>query len=211
MFDNLLHYLKLSLITGLLAGMSYSAYAGPVITPGTVIIPGDSSCPKKPLTINYKVGDIGPGGGWIFFVDKDDQYPCLTYLEAAPTDTGAVEVWCDKFNTSIPATGGWAGNAVGKGQANTTAMLGVCTSGAANAADLYLTATKSDWFLPSLGELMLMYTNLLQAGVGGFATPTYWSSSEYDSDIAWTQGFVNGNQDYNTKDVALPVRAVRAF
>jgi len=211
MFDNLLHYLKLSLITGLLAGMSYSAYAAPVITTGTVIIPGNSSCPKKPLTINYKVGDIGPGGGWIFFVDKDDQYPCLTYLEAAPTGTGAGKVWCDKDTTSIPATGGWAGKGVGRGQANTTAMLGVCTSGAANAADLYLTATKSDWFLPSLGELMLMYTNLLQAGVGGFATPTYWSSSEYDSDIAWTQGFVYGNQDYNTKDVALPVRAVRAF
>ena len=211
MFDNLLHYLKLSLITGLLAGMSYSAYAAPVITTGTVIIPGNSSCPKKPLTINYKVGDIGPGGGWIFFVDKDDQYPCLTYLEAAPTGTGAGKVWCDKDTTSIPATGGWAGKGVGKGQANTTAMLGVCTSGAANAADLYLTATKSDWFLPSLGELMLMYTNLLQAGVGGFANNNYWSSTELLSYNAWYQGFNFGYQASEYKYFTLPVRAVRAF
>ena len=113
----------------------------------------------------YKVGDRGPGGGWIFFVDYYDQYPGFTYLEAAPTDTALVP-WCNLDQTSIPAVGGWAGNAVGKGQANTTAMLGVCTSGAANAADSYFTATKSDWFLPSEGELM--YTNLRQAGGGWF-------------------------------------------
>ena len=105
----------------------------------------------------YKVGDQGPGGGFIFFVDYFDQYPGFTYLEAAPTDIASV-VWCNLDQTSIPAVGGWAGNAVGKGRANTIAMLGVCKSGAANAADSYLTATKSDWFLPSEGELMLMYT-----------------------------------------------------
>ena len=157
-----------------------------------------------------KIGTVGPGGGWIFFVDKDDQYPGFTYLEAAPTEAGYWE-WCDKTTISIPATGGWAGNAVGKGQANTTAMLGVCTSGAANAADLYLTATKSDWFLPSLGELMLMYTNLRQAGVGGFATNGYWSSTDYDSSLAWSQYFYSGLQTNFTKNSTLPVRAVRAF
>jgi len=33
-----------------------------------------------------KIGAVGPGGGWIFFVDYNDQYPDFTYLEAAPTD-----------------------------------------------------------------------------------------------------------------------------
>jgi hypothetical protein len=169
----------------------------------------------------YKVGDRGPGGGLIFFVDRYDQYPGFTYLEAAPTDIAPV-VWCDKTTTSIPAVAGLAANAVGKGQANTTAMLGVCTSGAANAADSYLTVTKSDWFLPSEGELMLMYTNLLQTGVGvfaydsmavgGFPYANYWSSSEFDSNLARFQLFFNGYQYYSTsKGNALPVRAVRAF
>jgi len=159
----------------------------------------------------YKVGDIGPGGGFIFFVDHYDQYRGFTYLEAAPTDIAPV-VWCDKTTTSIPAVAGLAANAVGKGQANTTAMLGVCTSGAANAADSYLTVTKSDWFLPSEGELMLMYTNLLQTGVGDFTYADYWSSSEFDSNLAWFQLFFNGYQYYSTsKGNALPVRAVRAF
>ena len=164
-----------------------------------------------PPVNKYKVGDRGPGGGFIFFVDYYDQYRGFTYLEAAPTDIAAVP-WCSNTTTSIPAVGGWAGNAVGKGQANTTAMLGICTSGAANAADTYFTATKSDWFLPSEGELMLMYTNLRKAGVGGFAYYSYWSSTEIDSSSAWGLDFDEGFTNFfNNKDVLLPVRTVRAF
>ena len=161
----------------------------------------------------YKIGSRGPGGGWIFFVDKDDQYPGFTYLEAAPTDIAPV-VWCNKTTTSIPAVAGWAANAVGKGRANTTAMLGVCTSGAANAADQYLTATKSDWFLPSVGELMLMYTNLRQAGVGDFPLPVmynqdaYWSSQQTVSDRAYLHTSSSWDQ---FKYMTYSVRAVRAF
>ena len=159
----------------------------------------------------YKIGSRGPGGGWIFYVDLYDQYPGFTYLEAAPTDIAAVP-WCNN-STSIPAVAGWAGKAVGKGKENTTAMLGVCSSGAAKAADLYLTATKSDWFLPSLGEVKLMYDNLLEAGVGGFASSFYWSSTEASSGTAWTQDFYNGGQyGYGTSEIlAGRVRAVRAF
>ena len=165
--------------------------------------------PHPACPIKYKVGDRGPGGGFIFFVDYDDQYPGFTYLEAAPTDIAGVG-WCDNLSTS-PGTGGWSGKGVGKGLANTIAMLGVCTSGAANEADSYLTATKSDWFLPSEGELMLMYTNLLQTGVGDFASKFYWSSTEVDSNSAWYQNFFNGFQNHTTKNNTLPVRAVRAF
>jgi hypothetical protein len=159
----------------------------------------------------YKIGSRGPGGGWIFYVDLYDQYPGFTYLEAAPTDIDYLP-WCNNSTTSIPAVAGWAANGIGKGKANTTAMLGVCSSGAAKAADLYLTATKSDWFLPSLGELKLMYNNLLEAGVGGFGDNYYWSSTEYDSSYAWCQTFSNGNQDYGNKyNPYIRVRAVRAF
>jgi hypothetical protein len=130
----------------------------------------------------YKIGSRGPGGGWIFYVDLYDQYPSFTYLEAAPTDIAAGP-WCNNTSISIPATGGWAAKGVGKGKANTTAMLGVCTSGAANAADLYLTATKSDWFLPSIGEAKLMYDNLMEAGVGNFIGQAYWTSTQADTII----------------------------
>ena len=69
---------------------------------------------------------------------------------------------------------------------------------------------------------MLLYTNLIQTGVGvfaydymavgGFPYANYWSSSEFDSNLAWFQLFFNGYQYYSTsKGNALPVRAVRAF
>ena len=157
-----------------------------------------------------KIGAVGPGGGWIFFVDYNDQYPGFTYLEAAPTDIATV-IWCNYMNSSIPAVADWASKGVGKGQVNTTAMLGVCSSGAATEADLYLTA-KSDWFLPSLGEAKLMYDNLLEAGVGSFAYTYYWSSSEYDSYSAWSQNFKGGDQFSSyVKYMRFPVRAVRSF
>ncbi|MFM8441998.1 MAG: hypothetical protein ACKN9W_01495 [Methylococcus sp.] len=145
-------------------------------------------------------------------MDYFDQYPGLTYLEAAPADVGINYWWCDQDGTSIPATAGWAANAVGRGPANTDAMLAVCASGAANAAAVYVSPTGTDdWFLPSLGELMLMYTNLRPAGVGGFSSDFYWSSSEYDHYYAWFQYFGDGIQYKNLKASGKSVRAVRAF
>ena len=161
-----------------------------------------------------KIGSVGPGGGWIFFVDYNEQYSDFNYLEAAPTDISAVN-WCSDTVTSIGAVADWSANAVGAGQANTRAMTvaGACTSGAANSAKAYFTSTTQagDWFLGSEGEMMLMYTNLRQAGVSSFANGYYWSSTESNSDDAWGQGFDSGVQDYGGKSYTLPIRAVRAF
>ena len=159
-----------------------------------------------------KIGSKGPGGGWIFFVDYNEQYSGFNYLEAAPADTAAV-IWCTNTSTSIPAVAGWSARAVGAGQRNTTAMIGAgCTTGAAQSADQYFTATASDWFLGTLGDMMAMYTNLSYAGVGGFANTIYWSSTEYASIIAWNQNFSNGLHGTKFKDATdIRVRAVRAF
>ena len=165
------------------------------------------------IPTTYKIGSRGPGGGWIFYVDLYDQYPDFTYLEAAPTDID-FESWCNNRDTSIPAVAGLAAKGVGKGKANTTAMLGVCSSGAAKAADLYLTATKSDWFLPSLGELKLMYNNLLEAGVGGMGDNTWWSSTEKTTNAAYPFFWdYNDGQGYTSyyKTNGYRVRAVRYF
>ena len=188
---------------------TYYAVVGPNLNRNPVLFPSWWKPLGTFVPTTYKIGSRGPGGGWIFYVDLYDQYPGFTYLEAAPTDIASLP-WCNN-STSIPAVAGWASKAVGKGQANTTAMLGVCSSGAANAADLYLTATKSDWFLPSLGELKLMYNNLLEAGVGDFAGNFYWSSTENYSHYAWIQTFVTGDQSYYNKSGTIAVRPARAF
>lgn len=69
----------------------------------------------------------------------------------------------------------------------------------------------SDWHLPSKEELNLVYVNLKQVGVGGFANDYYWSSTEYRDGLAWCQNFNNGRQSYFNKGNMYDVRAVRAF
>ncbi|NCU81316.1 MAG: DUF1566 domain-containing protein [Acidimicrobiia bacterium] len=61
------------------------------------------------------------------------------------------------------------------------------------------------------GEMMLMHTNLRQAGVGGFSTDYYWSSTEDAVSSAWTQTFANGLQLNFIKTNTYYVRPVRAF
>ena len=60
-----------------------------------------------------------------------------------------------------------------------------------------------DWYIPSCGELSLIYMNLTSvnnalSAIGGqqFNTSTiYWSSSEVDAKKAWYVNFVNGHVD----------------
>jgi hypothetical protein len=170
----------------------------------------------------YKIGDTGPGGGHIFFVDYNDQYADFNYLEAAPVSCEVQRTW-SSANTAVTAARGWAAQAVGQGQANTNAIRAVFTTDtASNNAAQYADAltdgvpvgcvtSKDDWFLGSLGEMMLMYTNLRQAGVGGFSSVDYWSSSEAGAFTAWSQDFYNGYQYNLGKLNPGSVRPVRAF
>jgi hypothetical protein len=51
---------------------------------------------------SYKIGDTGPGGGIVFFVDRYNEYSGFTYLEVAPNevDTGAAGTDAIVWSTS---------------------------------------------------------------------------------------------------------------
>ena len=158
----------------------------------------------KPSLV-YKIGDLGPAGGWVFYITEGGRHG----LEAAPNDQSAGAVWgCD--GTEIT---GADGTAVGTGAQNTADILAGCADPgiAAELADSYRINGFNDWFLPSKDELNLMYTNLHQAGRGGFKTVSYWSSSENGSNNAWNQHFNDGAQTNSNKAEVHSVRAVRAF
>ena len=169
-----------------------------------------------------KIGMTGPGGGHIFFVDYNDQYAGFNYLEAAPVTCEVQRKW-SATNASVTATRGWAAQAVGQGQANTDAILAVFGSDTASenaakyAVDLAsgvpggCVTSKDDWFLGSLGEMMLMFSNLREAGVGDFRPEYYQSSSEKEFSFSWSQNFNAGGQVENNKSNAYYVRPVRAF
>jgi hypothetical protein len=159
----------------------------------------------------YDLRDIGPAGGWIFY-DKGYYSSGWRYLEAAPVSTE----WFGKEWGSYSTLIGGTGTGIGTGQSNTTIIVTWLnshseTDRAAQLCDALTEGGYSDWFLPSKGELNLMYENLKVFGVGGFADKSYWSSSEGHANYAWDQVFYDGFHYDNAKYATDRVRAVRAF
>lgn len=157
-------------------------------------------------------------GGIIFYVDSTGKHGLI----AAPTDQSSGIQWNDGYDVVTGATG----TAIGTGLDNTNKIIAAQGGGnyaAKLCADLVLDAY-SDWYLPSIDELNLMYRNIGRGAaapltdVGGFAGEYYWSSSEHDansigsSSIVSTQYFNTGSSGSGTsKSRTLYVRAIRTF
>jgi len=162
-------------------------------------------------TPDYDLRDTGPAGGLIFY-DKGSYSNGWRYMETAPASTE----WTNKEWGSYGTFIGGTGTGIGTGQNNTTTIVTWLnnhseTGKAAQLCNDLTVGVYSDWFLPSKGELNLMYTNLKVAGVGGFGSVSFWSSSESNANFAWFQGFFNGAQGSDYKLYNFRVRAVRAF
>lgn len=183
---------------------------------GNVTVNGDLTVTGK-LTFAYKVGDTGPGGGIIFFVDRFDEHSGFTYLEVAPVGTQVQRSWATDVNSNqTTAVSGADSKALGGGYQNTLDIVAqtgnvAATCAAAYCADL-TSGGQSDWYLPSLAEIKMVWSVVhLDLNVGGFASDSYWSSSETDAPTAWTQYFHSGNEANDDKTNAYYVRPVRRF
>jgi tetratricopeptide (TPR) repeat protein len=160
-----------------------------------------------------RVGDCGPGGGFIFY-DKGRYADGWRYLEAAPVDILQKAAWGSLSDVTGTKT------EIGSGKRNTELIIAALNANGetGNAAQLCRSSSISgynDWFLPSKDELDLMSKNLKQKGLGGFGNSYYWSSSQYRSFSAWAQRLSDGRQSssYNGRDEPnmCLIRAVRAF
>ena len=203
-------------------------------TTTTTVAPTTTTLAPIPL---YSVGDPGPGGGTIFYVDMTGAVDSR-YFEAACAG------WrnnCDGTTADPRAAWGCAGEgisgaygtAIGTGKQNTADIMNTvtgCTTPniAADLADDYSNNNLDDWFLPSINELNLLckwafgdkvnaICNDNSSGSfsltnGGFSTLYYWSSSGYYiSSSAWNQSFGNGDKSSFSKGYTYYVRPVRAF
>jgi len=166
-------------------------------------------------TEEYDVGDTGPAGGLIFYVNPNHAKDGWRYLEAAPVDQSAGAQWgC--FRRAIP---GARGTAVGTGRQNTRDMLAACAEPdtAAHLCATYRLNGVGGWFLPSRDEVAALYVGLKAGGAsrvgGGVADNfTYWTSSQQTADMASHIDFADsGRQHYDDKDFPRRVRAIRAF
>jgi DUF1680 family protein len=165
---------------------------------------------------DYAPGDVGPSGGWIFYVNPNAAADGWRYLEAAPFDQSAGAKWgC--FRRLIP---GARGTAVGTGRQNTAEMLAACPD-PGTAAQLCATLDVNGirgWFLPSRDELTLIYKHLRATGVASFGDRgvadnfSYWASSQQTADMAGHVDFADlGRVHFDDKDFPRRVRAIRAW
>lgn len=171
-------------------------------------------------TFAYKVGDTGPGGGVIFFVDRFNEYSNFTYLEVAPSSTEVARTWATNVNSNqTTSVSGSDSRGLGGGHQNTIDIVAqsgnvAATCAAAYCADL-VSGGQPDWYLPSLAELLLIYRVVhLDLNAGGFLNSTYWTSTEFPSspDGAATVGFLTGSPSINApKNTSNRVRAIRRF
>jgi len=154
------------------------------------------------------------GGGVIFYVDGTGQHGLIA---AVSNQSDWIE-WITGGSTQTTLNGHTL-EALGTGQANTNFMMAQAgyTGGAAQVCDDYSVTvdgvTYSDWYLPSLAELTLLYNN--RVALGGFDVyHVYWSSWEYEyqPEGAWVIYFPGGGTpSVGIKADHWSVRAIRSF
>ncbi|QQO09925.1 InlB B-repeat-containing protein [Breznakiella homolactica] len=176
----------------------------------------------------YGLGDIGPGGGRIFYcnlsgfdfyVDTGNTTEKRYYLEVAPNNFAPL-AWAPIaspiYASSIEDA---RGITIGTGLKNTLVILAAVTNPAvnapaANACNTYSNNGKNDWFLPSYIELGTLRSN--RSYIENIEADFYWSSTQYGlnnqaNNLNLSDSGLGTSGGSNVKDKLYFVRAIRAF
>jgi hypothetical protein len=117
-----------------------------------------------------ELGDKGPGGGIVFYVDSTDQIPSATYLEFFPDDlvdtAGNRRVYKSCKTSSLEFRS--SSTEIGKGKFNTELLASECPSGPALAALNTVVGGLDDWYLPTRDELHTIFVKFAEVGIGNF-------------------------------------------
>ena len=154
----------------------------------------------------YSIG-MEAEGGIVFYVDETGQHGLVAALEDLE---GTYEWGC--LGTSVSG-----GTVIGTGYQNTLNIVSGCSTTpiAASEALAYESEGYSDWFLPSLDELLEMYNTIGQGAghnIGGFESLDYWSSSQsWSGSSAYLVGFGWDDAATTSKDSVFRVRPIRSF
>lgn len=175
-------------------------------------------------TAQQNAGEVADGvvvveGGKVLVVAPTESTTTLLWSSAAVSGGGttttdrvtAMNDWNGKANTAAQIT---HSEASGTGYAP-----GFCHAySRVNANGQGLTAGK--WWLPSLGEMMMIYANMTKInyalslinGATKLSEDWYWTSTEYSATGAWRLGLGDGGMGGGTKATGKSrVRPVSAF
>lgn len=162
---------------------------------------GTDNDPDTTTPPAYSVGDTGPAGGIVIYVDLGSEHS-WTFLEAWTADEGTFQ-W-KTSNTSTEGTG----MAIGTGSENTAVLAGL-EHPAAQAARDASHGGFTDWFLPSRDELVIVRAH--RAAIGADESAIFWSSSEHDAEYANSHNFAFPTGGISGKGNSWQVRVIRAF
>ena len=183
------------------------------------------------------IGDTGPGGGIVFFVKQVGSFEesfttsagmyATTYTVAlTSSEQAALPFDYLEFAPTGRGGGTWGTNGaitndtsllIGSGEANTDDILltqtGVAADNAARYAKDYVNNGRTDWFLPSYDELLLM---MLRVKLGTFPTSYFpdglWASSTGgDNTTAYYSALGQLQGNVNRLATSPGVRPIRAF
>lgn len=156
------------------------------------------------------------GGGVIFHLWKDNA-GVEHGLIVALTDQSTSRAWSNVTSAAI----GTSAQSSWDGLSNSNSIVGQAghTSSAAKLCLDLVSGGQSDWYLPSIKELNMLWNNYYTvtralsqiSGATQLSNSAYWSSSEEYDDSAWLFGFDYGGTTYGYKFGTYCVRAVRAF
>ena len=157
------------------------------------------------------------GGGVIFHLWKDNA-GVEHGLIVALTDQSISQAWSNVTSAEI----GTSAQSSWDGLSNSNSIVGQAghTSSAAKLCLDLVSGGQSDWYLPSIQELNMLWNNYYTvarvlsqiSGAAQLSNSEYWSSSELNNGFAWYFNFDYGYADlYYGKDYTRYVRAVRAF
>jgi len=181
------------------------------------------------------VGDIGPGGGMVFYAGAPFTMTGATcntscrYLEWAPVSWASTQSQNASFSQPGTATTDaratlmpsnllvGTSTSFGSGLSNTMLMAnavggGTSSSNAAKAALLYAASDSSagQWFLPSRDELVALYQSSVRSR-GNFQALNLWSSSEVSPTLNYQVTMETGDVTAEARSNPKLFRPIRAF
>jgi hypothetical protein len=171
----------------------------------------------------HYVGELY-GGGIVFWVSPDGQHGLVASLD--DMEGGSIVPWSNVQDVVI----GESAISMTDGEDNTLAIIAQPghTSSAAKLCRDYRGGGYSDWYLPSLKELVLLASQDIlidyildndgDASTNGFvqeyifpAYGRYWSSTEASYNYAWKYSFSFNAADGSVMETGFKVRAIRSF